>query len=268
MGDRNDRIVTTTTKSLDIVDIAKRLDGATISDIEQRTDMSQSTIYKHVNALLERGYLLKIEGKYKPGFELFHLGEHVKKSVQYYGPVRRTVERLREETTEQVEFGVESGGFIVAYMSSTDYNSELFYELTARENTEFDDYEGSKAYMHTNALGKALLAEKTDEKVRAIVDAHGLPKQAKNTITSIETLYSELDAIRRRGYATTDEEWDDGLREVGIAVKPTKDTVIGGFNVFGPLYQMDEEKFQNELPELLLDVASELEAEIDQRMDG
>ncbi|WP_188879271.1 IclR family transcriptional regulator [Halarchaeum nitratireducens] len=261
MPDRTDRIVQTTARSLDIINVVEAMNGATMSELREQIDMAESTLYKHLNVLLEHGYLMKRDGQYELGFELFHLGEYVKKTVEPYQLINRTITELREEIPEQVEYGVESNGLLVGYIPSTDYNSSLFYDLTEDPRCDVVDYAGSKAHLHTNAIGKAMLAEMSDRRVREIADRYGLAKQAKNTITSIDALLDELTTIRRNGYATTDEEWDDGLREIGMVVAPYDDA-IGGFNAFGPLYQVSDERLYEELPEILADTVESLEAEI------
>jgi len=261
MSEKPNHTVETTTTSLDILDIIKELNGATAAEIRNRTGMAKSTVYKHINALCDRGFLMKRAGKYELGFELFHLGEYVKKSVQYYKPIKQKTEWLQDNLPEQVEFCVESNGIVIGYIVSTNYDPELFYKLTERDESQAIDYAGSKGLIHTNAVGKAFLAEKSDAEIRAIVDEYGLEKQAKNTITSLENLYDDIQGVRKRGYATTDEEWDNGLREVGMTVE-VSGVVIGGFNVFGPLYRINDKRLHETLPQVLEDAVDELEAEI------
>ncbi len=60
--------------------------------------------------------------------------------------------------------------------------------------------------MHQVAGGKAILAEYSRERVEGIIEQHGLPATTEYTITDPETLFQELEDIRKRGYATTIEE--------------------------------------------------------------
>lgn len=266
MTDQSNWCVETTKRSLEMIDIVKNLNGATAAEIQEQTGMAESTVYKHINALLDQGYLIKRAGKYELGFELFHLGEYVKKSVQYYKPIKEKTECLRENLPEQVEFCVESNGLVIGYIVSTDYDPKLFYELTERNESQTVDYAGSKGLMHTNAVGKALLAEKTDSEIRKVVDTYGLQKQAKKTITSLDDLFNDIEDIREKGYATTDEEWDNGLREIGMTVKLGED-VIGGFNVFGPVYQVNDQRLYETLPQVLEEAVNDLEEEIAAQME-
>jgi DNA-binding IclR family transcriptional regulator len=261
MPDRTDQKVQTTARSLEIVDTVKSIDGATIGELRQRVDMAESTLYKHLNVLLERGYLMKRDGRYELGYELFHLGEYVRKTVEPYQLIRQTVTELRAEIPERVEYGVESNGLLVGYIPWTDYNPDLFRELTEDPGPDAVDYAGSKTYLHTNAVGKSLLAEMPDSRIGEIADRYGLEKQATNTITTIDALLDDIETIRANGYATTDEEWDDGLREIGMVVAP-HDDAIGGINAYGPSYQIDDQRLHEELPAILESAVGDLEAQI------
>ncbi|EMA37272.1 IclR family transcriptional regulator [Halococcus hamelinensis] len=262
MNEEGDNIIKTTARSLDLLNAIKDSGGATVAELEAQSDLNRSTIYKHLNTMVEMGYLTTRGDEYFPGYELFHLGEFVKKRVVNYRRIKRKTDELKETLPEQVEYGLESNGLIVGYLPSTEYDSGLFRDLTEDGKKNVVDYAGSKAFMHSNALGKALLAQKSDGEIEEIIARYGLPEQAKKTVTSPDELFRDIDVIREQGYATTDEEWDNGLREVGIVVEPTEGVVLGGFNVFGPVYKIDDRRLNEELPRVLREYVAELEEDI------
>ncbi len=53
---------------------------------------------------------------------------------------------------------------------------------------------------------KAILSAFPDERVRDIVDRHGLPAKTPQTITDPDALFEELATIRERGFALNREE--------------------------------------------------------------
>lgn len=78
-----------------IIDIAKAENGVTASELIDQTQMAESTLYKHINTLVDEGYLEKREGAYFPGLEFFHIGEHVKKNSYKYALIKEATEELR-----------------------------------------------------------------------------------------------------------------------------------------------------------------------------
>jgi DNA-binding IclR family transcriptional regulator len=54
-------------------------------------------------------------------------------------------------------------------------------------------------------------------------------------------LESELREVRRRGYATSDEEGEDGVCSVAVAYPPRQSPVRLALNVTVPVYRMNGE---------------------------
>lgn len=69
---------------------------------------------------------------------------------------------------------------------------------------------GRQLPAHATALGKALLAERTDDAVDRLL-SWPLPALTPHTITDPDTLHRELAAVRGRGYAVDREENTEGI---------------------------------------------------------
>ena len=83
-------------------------------------------------------------------------------------------------------------------------------------------------------MGKAILAGLPDERVREIVDRHGLPRTTERTLTDEEELFAALEAIRDRGRAYDEEERMRGLCCVAAAIRDPTGAVLGAISVSGP----------------------------------
>lgn len=81
----------------------------------------------------------------------------------------------------------------------------------------------------------------------------------ENTITDPNELFTELEEIRQRGYAFDREERLDGLRCVAVPVKLTDEHVLGAISISGPKRRMRGDRFEKEIPELVLDAANVIE---------
>lgn len=69
---------------------------------------------------------------------------------------------------------------------------------------------GTRLPANATAVGKALLSGLTNEEVRALY-AGGLPRLTEQTITDVETLLAQLEAVRRGELAMEREESTDQL---------------------------------------------------------
>jgi IclR family acetate operon transcriptional repressor len=77
---------------------------------------------------------------------------------------------------------------------------------------------GKREHLHSSAVGKAMLATMSDERVLEIAAATELPAKTAHTIVDSAALLRDLSTVRRRGYAVDDEEDTEGVFCVGAAV--------------------------------------------------
>ncbi|MEF8781390.1 MAG: IclR family transcriptional regulator, partial [Haloferacaceae archaeon] len=222
----------TTERSLEVLEAIKRNEGATMTELAEELDLAVSTVYKHLATLESKRFLLKEGQTYHVGFRFLNFGEHARSRLRGNQAIDEAVHRLAEETTEEVDFVVEDHGRIVTVSES--YHKWVKYgEAESGYRARMGDYYP----MHTTASGKAILAEYSRDRVEEIVDTWGLNTRTENTITDRDELFAELERTRERGFAIGDEEYTEGLRSVGTAVRDESGGTIGAMSVSGPSYR-------------------------------
>ena len=241
-------LLKTTTVSLSVVDAIDDLDGARLSEIAEHMDLSTSTVYTHLKTLEDRGYITKLGHTYQLGLKLFHLGEKARRRDDRYQLAKRKASELAQVTNEEVNFAVEADGRCIVLFDETGNPSAEGFQV------------GRWFYMHNSASGRAMLAEFPDERVEGILDQWGLPKETDSTIVDRGELFDELERIRERGYAVSEQEALEGLRAVALAVRSPDGSVFGSLDVSGPPYRLPSD---GELADLLRPVVRELEAELE-----
>ena len=229
-----------------------------MTELAEGTDLAVSTVFKHLATLESNGYLIKEGDTYHVGFRFLNLGEHARSRLPGNQAIDEAVQRLAEETTEEVDFIVEDHGRIITV-------SESYHKWVKYADGGANGYRarmGTYYPIHTTASGKAILATYSRERVDAIVDRWGLEERTENTITDRDELAAELDRTRERGFALGDEEYTEGLRSVGMAVRDGEGNTVGSMSVSGPSYRLTGDVFRERIPASLREVLEELEAEI------
>lgn len=253
-------VVKTTRTSLDILSTIQQADGARVSDIVKAHGIAKSTAHKHLTTLEQAGYLTKSGEIYHIGFRFLNLGEHARERQNWFAPVTAAVETLAERTDEECDFVVDDHGRVITVVES--------YHKWAKYGT----HDGPKRYranigsyypIHATASGLALLSTYGRERVRAIIEEWGQAAVTDHTITSLESLFVELDRIRERGHAIGDRYFNDGLRSVGRPVTGPDGEVIGALSVSGPTYRLDGAVLDREVPRAIKSVAADLEKELE-----
>jgi DNA-binding IclR family transcriptional regulator len=235
----------TTDTAIEVLDFIRRSNGATLGEIQERFDLSRSTLYTHINTFNRHGLVIRENGEYWPGLRFREFSESARWRKPSYQIVEATVEELAATTDAEVEFLVEEVGRVNLVFHSEDASHEQV-----------------RLYAHNTAAGKAILAEYDDERVDDIVDRWGLPAEAPNTITDREALHDRLAEVAERGYAYNDEECFEGYHGIGAAIEGLDGSVLGALTIGGPAYRVTEEALTNELSEALLGAVDDVEASI------
>ena len=96
---------------------------------------------------------------------------------------------------------------------------------------------GTRLPANATAVGKALLSGLTNE------EAGGLPRLTEQTITDVETLLAQLEAVRRGELAMEREESTDQLACWAAPLR-RKGTVFAALSISVPLFRCREEKIE------------------------
>jgi DNA-binding IclR family transcriptional regulator len=244
--------VKTVETAFDILKTINESDGASMSEITEENNIAKSTAYRHLKTLLDLGYIIKEDSTYQLSLEFLRLGVETRNQRVAFDHVKSIVDDLAEITEDQAQFFVEEHN-----------RGRYVYFKRGKRAVQTDSFIGRAAPLHWGSSGKAILAELSDERIHEIIDDVGLPAATERTITDEEELWNEIEEVRESGYALNDREYIEGLRGVGVAVKRPDGGVYGGISVSGAANRLSGTRFTEEIPELLLGMANELEINIE-----
>ena len=237
-------------RALDIVEILKEWEGAEVTELAERLDIPKSTLHTYLTTLKQNGYVINENGTYHVGLGFLELGEIARSRQELYELGRNEVDKLAKTTGELVTLNIEEQGRGVS-----------LYRSKGEQAVLASTHAGKHLPLHASAGGKAMLAEMPDERVKEIINQYGLNEFTDNTITDPEELREQLQTIRKRGYALDRGEQLEGLRCVGAAIV-SDDILYGSISVTGPRGRLRGDRFQEELPEMIIDSKNIIEVNI------
>lgn len=230
-----------------LIETLGEMNGAGVTELSKELGYAKSTTHRYLATLDAAEYVVKEGQTYYLSIQFLRLGNYARERQQLYQLVEPKVKQLAEETNERSQFFVEEHGTVV-----------FVYRETGTNAVKADSGIGKRLPMHATAAGKVMLAFLPNKRLEEIIETHGLPELTENTITSIDSLRDELDAIRERGFSYNKQENISGLHAVGVPTR-ANGRPVGALTVAGPTHRLTGKKFETEIPDLLLGVANELE---------
>jgi DNA-binding IclR family transcriptional regulator len=244
--------VSTTRKSIRILEALKASGGAGTTELATTLGMSKSTVHSHLSTLESEGFLIRDDdGTYRLGLRFLDFGGYTRNGMQLFKRAEPEINRMAERTGELANLMIEENGW-----------GFYLYRSKGDQAVDLNTYAGLRTHLHVTALGKAILAHLPRDRVEEIVDSHGLPKETADTVTSRDALFEQLADVRERGYAVDDEETLEGVRCVAAPVKASDGRVLGSISVSAPTSRMQGERFTDEIPDLVRSAANVIELDI------
>ncbi len=207
-----------------------------VTEISEASGVPTGTVYRMARTLTELGYLRKDgRSKYTIGGRVLVL---TKASTDYVAALARPhLDELAALFGETVALGTLQDDAIM-------YLAQAAGRRTIRMFTSL----GERIHPHCTAIGKALLADREDAEVQALLRRTGMPRYTDQTITDEQHFLDVLGATRERGYALNEGEQEEGMRCIAIrlpyAAKPL------GFSLSAPTARMSDATIAGYLPHL------------------
>ncbi|MCP2340303.1 IclR family transcriptional regulator [Actinomadura rupiterrae] len=219
-----------------------------LSELTEASGLPMPTIYRLMRTLVNHGYVRQEASKrYALGPRLIRLGDGAGRLLGSWA--RPALARLVDEVGETANMAVLEGDSAV-------YVAQVPSRHSMRMFTEV----GRRVLPHCTGVGKALLAQLPESRVREILSRTGMPARTSHTFTDANALVDELARVRERGYAVDDEEQEVGVRCVAVPL-PGAPTLTA-FSVSGPSARMTHEAVQEVVP-VMHAVAAGFAADLD-----
>ncbi|WP_025584803.1 IclR family transcriptional regulator [Cupriavidus taiwanensis] len=222
--------------------IAEKDQSFNLQALVEETGLPKPTLHRMLQQLEAAG-LIQRNGdgrQYGTGLRLRRLAENLLLNSTSHGARHMVLRRLVEEVGESCNLTAFSGGEVL-YLDRVETAAPLRFYL----------HPGSRVPAHCSATGKLFLAQLAPAQRQRLLANVELERYTQNTLTDHAQLESELERVKRDGYAMDDEEFLPGLVCIGVLV-PAAD---GGKSNLGlalqaPVMRVPRDKAVQLLPAL------------------
>lgn len=217
-----------------------------LADLSMRAGLNKTTTHRLLQALLCEELLERnpANSAYRLGPGMMALGVQALSSNDLRVRARPILKRLAEDTgeTATLEVPVEDTMLILD-------------EVTTRHLLGASGNVGTRWPIHATSTGKVFIAFEQRGPSRLRQD---LPALTGKTITQRDELERQLPDIRRRGFAETVDELEDGFSGVAAVVRGGMGEVLGALSICGPSSRLSEAR-RTQLGSTLCSVAATLQ---------
>ena len=223
-------------RALDLLEVVAAQGGhLTIGEIATATGLPLPTTHRLLRTLVDRGYMRQMPNRrYALGFRLVPLGAAAVSTVGSDTEV--VLGRLVEALGETANLAVLSGS-----------HAEYVAQVPSRHSMRMFTEVGRQVDLHSTGVGKALLGQLADSRVREIVRRAGLHQQTEHTVVTEDALLADLARVRSRGYALDEQEQEAGVRCVAVPVGPELMSWMA-VSVSGPVTRMTDQLIERAVP--------------------
>ena len=200
-----------------------------VREIAGELAMSKSAVHRLLVTLDRRGWVRKTPDglKYALGLTTLHLGSEVLNGITFLEAAAPIARELAQVTGEAIYLGVPDGTRVV-----------IVHKVAGSHPIRFDESVGARAYLHTAAVGKAILASFKDSEIERVITETDLPARTSATITDPAQLRREIERIRAQGFAESNEENYVGALGIAAPIYDWSGQVAGAITVAGPKARM------------------------------
>ena len=209
-----------------------------ITTLAKQLGLAKSTVHRLATTLVAEGFLEQDpkDGQYRLGLLLFTLGTGVRRSLNVSVQAKTVLDRLKDETTENIHLSV-----------LADLDIVYLFTLESTHAIGIRNYLGMRRPAHCTAEGRAILAFGPAHNLQRITQG-GLKAHTAKTITQTQAWLARLDSIRLRGYAMDEGECDEELRTVAAPVFDAQGSVIAAVSLAGPSSRLNKKTMRQLVP--------------------
>lgn len=223
-----------------------------VSELVAASGLGQSTVSRLVGALTALDYLAQDErtGHYRLGPQVVRLASIALNRSEVHQQARQPAQNLAHTLGLGVNVGERHGDKLTYLLNFEGAHAPRSTTLVGRF-----------APLHATALGKALLSDLDADEVAGLL-GRDFPRFTARTLTTLDTLVAELEAVRLRGYAVELEEAALGRACIAAPIRNRHGRVTAALSVSGPLSVMDLPAREVELSRAAIELAEQVSSGI------
>jgi len=216
-----------------------------VTELSKRLDLHMNRVFRILATLEAKGYIEqnKATENYRLGVKSLDLSQAFIKQLGLVRPVRPFLKEIVEKCNETASLGI------------IRQNSAIYLDAEeANQIVKVVNRIGCRLPIHCTAIGKAQVAYASEEELEKLGILDNMERFTPNTIVDKAKFMKHLKEVAKQGYALDNEEYDLGVRCVGVPLRDYTGRVVKGISVSGPSFRMTDELLKAEIIPIVKEV--------------
>lgn len=223
----------------------------TLSEVARATGLTRAAVRRFLLTLLDLGYVRNDGREFSLRPKVLELGYAYLSGFSLNEVAEPHLEDLAADTRESSSVAVLDGADIVYVVRVP---TKRIMTAAISVGTRFPAY--------ATSMGRALLAFLPASQLEEYLLTTPLKPLTKKTVTDPARLRDILETVRVRGYATTDQELEDGLRSAAVPIHGADGAVIAAMNISAHASRVSMEQLRRDLLPKLSSTARLIEQDL------
>lgn len=204
-------------------------------ELSSELDLNKTTVHRILNSLICMDYVKQdpVTLKYSLTFKFCGISNQILSQNSFSTLAHPHIRSLAEQTGETVHL-VQLEGNHAVYID----------KVESQNNVRLVSMVGKSIPLYCSGVGKALLADMSDERIKEIWENSDIRSFTDHTITDYEELCRRIEQIRECGYAFDDEENELGVRCIAVSLKDFYGKSAYAISISSPTGRLDDERVQ------------------------
>ena len=223
------------------------------TDVASKLDMNMSTVSRHLNSLLDLGFLDRddVTGQYFLGIEMIALTGAALHNNDLYRHAYPELQQLSFKYEIHSHMAVPSDVNVIHLIStSCEKNMELLIPM------------GHSHPMYCSAMGRAILAFQSDNEIDRILKKSDLRKYTSETKTKVPEIMQSLNKAKKLGYSTVINELDEGTASIASPIFNRKRKPVGAISVSASVRRIQRDNEEKILAKAVVTTAGRISAKL------
>lgn len=220
-----------------------------LTEMSKILGINKTSTYRYVNTLIELGYLKRVANSkvIKLGPKALSLGYQFLQGFELLQSIKPLIDKTYQELGITIDTVLKEGDSLIA-----------FYRRESKATINFRHPLISKS-IYARATGKAILANMSPEEISDYASKTELVPKTQTTVVNKNTLIEELELIKKRGYALSNEEYLPGLNAIAAPLFHfSKNRIIGAVSFDFPALQYSIENIESEFADTIKKIGMDL----------